>query len=425
MPSSAWKKKDGRRQRASDPEKGAGPPRPVLVGAAPQGRLHRVAEAGHGDGDAPARRRAARPRRRGAAARGRLAVARPHRPLGEHARLDPADDGRRGAAGEGHFCAVAAAQPARGRDQPRLRGQPTRPCRRPGEGDLLAGTAALDRKRRLPAGALRQAHRGRPEGEGDLLAIPDGRRGERPVADGDRAERARDHRDAQEGAVLGGADGHGLGPAGGPVRPHAERGDEGAADLRLLTAPRARGARQADRDREDRAEPGAAQEGRLLARPVARPARGAGPAGDHQSVIAPLVLVLAQSLGGRVADEAIFPATIADSVTVWPALLKLARDERVARRAKRQAVFWLGQAAGDAATRGLTDLVDDSGVDREVKEQAVFALSQRPRDEGVPALIRIARTHRDPEVRRKALFWLGESDDPRALALFGELLTTP
>ena len=112
-------------------------------------------------------------------------------------------------------------------------------------------------------------------------------------------------------------------------------------------------------------------------------------------------------------------------MTVWPALLKLARDERVARRARRQAVFWLGQAAGDAATRGLTDLVDDSGVDREVKEQAVFALSQRPRDEGVPALIRIARTHRDPEVRRKALFWLGESDDPRALALFEELLTKP
>ena len=140
---------------------------------------------------------------------------------------------------------------------------------------------------------------------------------------------------------------------------------------------------------------------------------------------ADFLLDLARRDGGRAADEAIFPATIADSVTVWPALLKLARDERVARRARRQAVFWLGQAAGDAATRGLTDLVDDSGVDREVKEQAVFALSQRPRDEGVPALIRIARTHRDPEVRRKALFWLGESDDPRALALFEELLTKP
>ena len=86
-------------------------------------------------------------------------------------------------------------------------------------------------------------------------------------------------------------------------------------------------------------------------------------------------------------------------------------------------MFWLGQAAGDAATRGLTDLVDDTSVAVEVKESAVFALSQRPRDEGVPALIRIARTHRNPELRRKAIFWLGQSEDPRALALFEELLT--
>jgi len=88
-------------------------------------------------------------------------------------------------------------------------------------------------------------------------------------------------------------------------------------------------------------------------------------------------------------------------------------------------VFWLGQAAGDAATRGLTDLVDDADMDRDVKEQAVFALSQQPHEAGVPALIRIARTHREPGVRRKALFWLGQSGDPRALALFEELLTKP
>ena len=56
---------------------------------------------------------------------------------------------------------------------------------------------------------------------------------------------------------------------------------------------------------------------------------------------------------------------------------------------------------------------------------AVFALSQRPRDEGVPILVRIARNNRDPGLQRKAIFWLGQSDDPRALALFEELLTRP
>ena len=137
------------------------------------------------------------------------------------------------------------------------------------------------------------------------------------------------------------------------------------------------------------------------------------------------LLELARGQDGRVGEDAILPAVLADSVTVWPPLLKLARDERVPRRARRQAVFWLGQAAGDVATRGLADLVDDRDVDRDVKEQAVFALSQQRTADAVPALIRIARTHPDREVRRKALFWLGQSDDPRALALFEELLTKP
>ena len=120
-----------------------------------------------------------------------------------------------------------------------------------------------------------------------------------------------------------------------------------------------------------------------------------------------------------------FPAVLADSVTVWPDLLRLARTPALPRETRRSAVFWLGQAAGEAATRGLTELVDDAAVGLDVKESAVFALSQRPRDEGVPALIRIARTHPSPGVRKKALFWLGQSEDPRALALFEELLTKP
>ncbi len=137
------------------------------------------------------------------------------------------------------------------------------------------------------------------------------------------------------------------------------------------------------------------------------------------------LLALALRDESRAAEKAIFPAVLADSVTIWPDLLKIAKSDDVSRKARRSAVFWLGQAAGDAATRGLTDLVDDGRQDHEVRESAVFALSQRPRDEGVPALIRVARENKDPDLRRKAIFWLGQSDDPRALALFEELLTRP
>ncbi len=137
------------------------------------------------------------------------------------------------------------------------------------------------------------------------------------------------------------------------------------------------------------------------------------------------LLALALKDESRASDKAIFPAVLADSVTIWPDLLKIAKADNVSRKVRRSAVFWLGQAAGDAATRGLSALVDDGNADREVRETAVFALSQRPREEGVPALIRIAKENKDPDLRRKAIFWLGQSDDPRALSLFEELLTRP
>jgi HEAT repeat protein len=57
-----------------------------------------------------------------------------------------------------------------------------------------------------------------------------------------------------------------------------------------------------------------------------------------------------------------------------------------------------------------------------VKRRAVFALSQLPKDEGVPMLIEIARSNRNPEVRRQAMFWLGQSHDPRAVAFFEQVL---
>ena len=136
-------------------------------------------------------------------------------------------------------------------------------------------------------------------------------------------------------------------------------------------------------------------------------------------------LSLAERAPGDAGDDAIFAATLADSAAVWPRLLRIARRDDLPSRTRKQAVFWLGQAAGDSVAATLEPLAVDDAVDREVREQAVFALSQRPRDEGVPALLRIARTNRDPEIRRKALFWLGQSGDPRALSLFEELLTGP
>jgi len=123
----------------------------------------------------------------------------------------------------------------------------------------------------------------------------------------------------------------------------------------------------------------------------------------------------------RAAQQAVFPSTLADSVTVWPRLLRIARDESRPQAVRRDAVFWLGQAAGDAATKGLADVAEDANGDLEVRKAAVFALSQQ-RGTGVESLLTIARTSKDREIRKQAIFWLGQSRDPRALDYFETVL---
>ncbi|MBI4422020.1 MAG: HEAT repeat domain-containing protein [Gemmatimonadetes bacterium] len=134
------------------------------------------------------------------------------------------------------------------------------------------------------------------------------------------------------------------------------------------------------------------------------------------------LLALAERPGGIRGRDAIFPASLADSIQIWLRLLRLARNESAPRETRRQAVFWLGQAAAEEASRGLDSLLSLDTLDRSVQEQVVFALSQRPHHEGVPVLLRVARTHRDPAIRKKAIFWLAQSSDPRALTFFEDLL---
>lgn len=121
-----------------------------------------------------------------------------------------------------------------------------------------------------------------------------------------------------------------------------------------------------------------------------------------------------------VGERALLPALLADSVDASSKLLAIARNTSAAAEVRRSAIFWLGQAAGQKATAGLKSLLSDDDVN--VRKQAVFALSQLRNDEGITALIAVVKNNRDPIVRKQALFWLGQSQDPRVLALFEDIL---
>ncbi|HET6616870.1 MAG TPA: HEAT repeat domain-containing protein [Gemmatimonadota bacterium] len=142
----------------------------------------------------------------------------------------------------------------------------------------------------------------------------------------------------------------------------------------------------------------------------------------ESAAAARLLLDLARTDRGEAGEDAIFPATLARGVIVWPELLEIARDDGMPSETREDATFWLGQMAGDVVADDLEDLTADERIDLEVREAAVFALSELDSDVGFQALIRIARGDGDPRVREKALFWLADSGDPRALALFEEIL---
>jgi hypothetical protein len=87
---------------------------------------------------------------------------------------------------------------------------------------------------------------------------------------------------------------------------------------------------------------------------------------------------------GKVAGEAIFPATIADSTVTWPRLLTLAKDDSRSRNVRTQAVFWVSQAAGDKATAGLVEVAGDAAADQDVRLQAVSQSRSGRKTKGFP-----------------------------------------
>jgi hypothetical protein len=138
------------------------------------------------------------------------------------------------------------------------------------------------------------------------------------------------------------------------------------------------------------------------------------------------LLAVADTSSSGVAREAITAAVLADSVSVWPQLLTLATDTAHATRSTRHdAMFWVGRFAAAKVSGHGEDIAadeDDRGDRDDTRDAAVFALSQLHGREGVEPLLQVARSHKDPQLRQKAIFWLGESGDPRAVALFREIL---
>lgn len=72
----------------------------------------------------------------------------------------------------------------------------------------------------------------------------------------------------------------------------------------------------------------------------------------------------------------------------------------------------------------LTTLYDRM-PSREMKEQLIFVYSQRNEKAAVDRMIQIAKTEPDRELKKKAIFWLSQSNDPRVAEFLASLLEKP
>ncbi len=122
----------------------------------------------------------------------------------------------------------------------------------------------------------------------------------------------------------------------------------------------------------------------------------------------------------KLRDNIFLAVSQSDGTTGSRWLASVVADARQSEHTRKQAMFWLGQGHGPTVDLvRLYDKLDDSSL----RNHYTFVLSQRRDGEALDKLIDVAQHDPDKSVRRQALFWLGQSKDPRAVAFIRDLVT--
>jgi HEAT repeat protein len=91
-------------------------------------------------------------------------------------------------------------------------------------------------------------------------------------------------------------------------------------------------------------------------------------------------------------------------------LMQVASDPKFSVPIRKQAIFSAGQTG--VSTTELSALYSKL-TDRELKEQLIWVMSEKGDTAAADRLMSIAKSDPDREVRKKAIFWLGQMNDPR------------
>lgn len=126
-------------------------------------------------------------------------------------------------------------------------------------------------------------------------------------------------------------------------------------------------------------------------------------------------------LSPKLRDNVFLAVSRSDSPRASRWLSGIAADDNETEHTRQQAMFWLGQ--GRSPTDDLVRLYDRLSSSASLRSHYTFVLSQRRDSQALDKLIDVAQHDPDKSVRHQALFWLGQSKDPRALAFIRDLVT--
>jgi len=119
--------------------------------------------------------------------------------------------------------------------------------------------------------------------------------------------------------------------------------------------------------------------------------------------------------------QALFGISQIDTEEANDFLLQIARSDAPVE-VRSNAIFWLGQRQDERALDVLMGLWDDV-QDTEIRNQLLFALAQTNSERAVDHLVMVAKDESaDPELRQQAVFWLGQSEHPKAKVALMEII---
>ncbi len=121
-------------------------------------------------------------------------------------------------------------------------------------------------------------------------------------------------------------------------------------------------------------------------------------------------------------EEALIALAVSHGDVARDALAGIARNDSRSET-RKEAVFWLAQVRGQEGA-DIASSVMFNDKDPDVREHAVFALSQLPDELAARALIAAAENRSlTRELRKKAVFWLSQSDSDAAQKYLEQVLT--